>query len=46
MAAYRLSWFDALMWAHAEEYGLTELISEDFQHDRMVGSVQVVNPFL
>lgn len=46
MAAYQLSWFDALMWAHAEEYGLNELISEDFQHDRMYGSVRVVNPFL
>lgn len=46
MPAYQLSWFDALMWAHAEEHGLTELISEDFQHDRMYGSVRVVNPFL
>ena len=45
MPAYQLSWFDALMWAHAEEYGLNELISEDFQHDRMYGGVRVVNPF-
>ena len=46
MPAYQLPWFDALMWAHAEEHGLNELISEDFQHDRMYGSVRVVNPFL
>jgi predicted nucleic acid-binding protein len=46
MAAYRLSWFDAHIWAYAEHYGLGELLSEDFQHDRMYGSVRAVNPFL
>lgn len=45
-AAYRLSWFDAHLWAYAEEYGLSELISEDFQHDRLYGTVRAVNPFL
>lgn len=45
-AAYRLSWFDAHLWAYAEHYGLEELISEDFEHDRMYGSVRIVNPFL
>ena len=44
-AAYGLSWFDAHMWAHAEHYGLDELISEDFQSDRLYGTVRVVNPF-
>jgi predicted nucleic acid-binding protein len=43
---YQLSWFDALIWAHAEELGLERLISEDFQHDRLYGTVRVVNPFL
>lgn len=33
-AAYGLSWFDAHLWAYAEHYGLSELYSEDFQHDR------------
>ena len=33
------------MWAYAEVFGLTELISEDFQHDRMYGRVRAVNPF-
>ena len=46
MAAYQLSWFDAHLWAYAEHYGLDELLSEDFQHDRMYGSVRAINPFL
>ncbi len=45
-AAYRLSWFDAHLWAYAERYGLDELLSEDFQHDRLYGTVRAVNPFL
>jgi predicted nucleic acid-binding protein len=44
--AYQLSWFDAHLWAYAEHFGLAELFSEDFQHDRMYGSVRVVNPFI
>lgn len=44
-AAYQLSWFDALMWAYAEVNSLRELISEDFQHGRMYGSVRVIDPF-
>lgn len=45
-ATYQLSWFDAHLWAYAEHYGLNELYSEDFQHDRLYGSVRVINPFL
>lgn len=44
-AAYQLSWFDAHLWAYAEHYGLGELLSEDFQHDRLYGTVRAVNPF-
>jgi predicted nucleic acid-binding protein len=44
-AAYGLSWFDAHLWAYAEHYGLETLYSEDFQHDRLYGTVRVVNPF-
>jgi len=44
-AAYQLGWFDAHLWAYAEAYGLAELLSEDFQHDRLYGSVRAVNPF-
>lgn len=45
-ATYQLSWFDAHLWAYAEHFGLPELLSEDFQHDRLYGTVRVVNPFL
>ena len=45
-ATYQLGWFDAHLWAYAETYGLLELISEDFQHDRVYGTVRVTNPFL
>lgn len=45
-AAYQLSWFDAHLWAYAERFGLTELLSEDFQHGRLYGTVEVVDPFL
>lgn len=45
-AAYQLSWFDAHLWAYAEYYNLEELLSEDFQHDRLYGTVRAMNPFL
>jgi predicted nucleic acid-binding protein len=45
-AAYQLSWFDAHVWAYAEHYGLSELYSEDFQHDRLYGTVRALNPFV
>jgi predicted nucleic acid-binding protein len=44
-AAYRISWFDAHLWAYAEHYGLDEIVSEDFEHGRLYGSVRVRNPF-
>lgn len=44
-AAYQLSWFDAHLWAYAEHHGLDELISEDFEHGRLYGTVRVVDPF-
>ncbi len=45
-AAYQLSWFDAQIWAYAEFYSLSEILTEDFQHGRLYGTVRVVNPFL
>ncbi len=44
-AAYRLSWFDAHLWAYAEHYGLEEIVSEDFEDGRLYGRVRVRNPF-
>jgi predicted nucleic acid-binding protein len=46
MAAYRIPWYDAHLWAHAEYYGLPELLTEDFEHGRKYGTVRVRNPFL
>jgi predicted nucleic acid-binding protein len=42
---YGLSWFDAHLWSFAEHYQIERLYSEDFQHDRIYGSVRVLNPF-
>jgi len=45
-ASYQLPWFDAHLWAYAECHGMAELISEDFEHGRLYGSVRARNPFL
>jgi predicted nucleic acid-binding protein len=45
-AAYQLNWFDAHLWSYAEYYGLSEIFTEDLQHDRLYGTVRVVNPFV
>ena len=44
-SAYGLSCFDAHLWAYAERFALADLISEDFQHDRLYGTVRVRDPF-
>lgn len=44
-AAYQLSWFDAHLWAYAEHFGLSELMTEDFQHGRLYGTVRATDPF-
>ena len=44
-AAYQLNWFDAHLWSYAEHYGLPEILSEDLHHNRLYGSVRVINPF-
>lgn len=44
-AAYQLNWFDANLWAYAERFGLPELLSEDFEHGRLYGSVRIYDPF-
>jgi len=45
-AAYHLNWFDAHLWSYAEHYGMDEILTEDLQHDRLYGTVRVVNPFI
>ena len=46
MATYQLSWYDANLWAYAEQYGIPEILSEDFEHGRWYGTVRVRNPFV
>lgn len=46
MATYRMSWFDAHLWAYADHYGVAEILSEDFEHGRMYGAVRIRNPFV
>jgi predicted nucleic acid-binding protein len=46
MATYQLSWYDAQLWAYAEHYGMSEILSEDFEHGRLYGTVRVTNPFI
>jgi len=46
VAAYKLSWFDAHLWAFAEVFGMPQIMSEDFEHGRYYGSVRVNDPFL
>ena len=46
MFLFLTSWFDAHLWSYAEHYGLPEIFTEDLQHDRLYGTVRVVNPFI
>jgi predicted nucleic acid-binding protein len=43
---HQLAWYDAHLWAYAEHYGLSEIISENFAHGRRYGTVKIVNPFI
>jgi predicted nucleic acid-binding protein len=44
MVTYRLSWFDAHMWAYAEFHGLSPLYTEDLELGRRIGTVEIANP--
>lgn len=46
VATYQLGWFDAHMWAYAENFGLDEILSEDFSDGQLIGSVRIRNPFV
>jgi predicted nucleic acid-binding protein len=40
-----LAFWDAMLWACAREAGCTLVLSEDFQHGRMLEGVRFHNPF-
>lgn len=44
-AAHSVSWFDALIVQSSLDARCTHLYSEDVQHGRMFGGLEVVNPF-
>lgn len=44
-ALYKLPWYDANLWACADERGLDPIWSEDFEDGRLYGRVRVCNPF-
>jgi predicted nucleic acid-binding protein len=45
VAAHRLAFFDALLWATAARVGVTHLVTEDQQHGRRLGGVTWLSPF-
>ncbi|OEU44208.1 MAG: hypothetical protein BBJ60_04270 [Desulfobacterales bacterium S7086C20] len=42
---HKLSFWDAMLWAVAREAGVTLLLSEDFQHNRVLDGTKFCNPF-
>jgi predicted nucleic acid-binding protein len=44
--SYQLSYWDAAILAAAHEINARVIYTEDFQHGRRYGSVEVINPFL
>lgn len=45
VADHQLSFWDAMLWAVANEAGCRYLLTEDFQHGRTLERVTFVNPF-
>jgi predicted nucleic acid-binding protein len=42
----KISFWDGLIVATAEQEGATVILSEDFQHERIISGVRIVNPFI
>ena len=43
--AYKLSYFDALIWASAKHHHIPFLLSEDFNTGQIIEGVRFINPF-
>jgi predicted nucleic acid-binding protein len=43
--SYKLSFWDAMLWATAKEAGCRTILSEDFQDKQTVQGIQFINPF-
>lgn len=42
---YRMSYWDALVWATARENGVRFIVTEDQQHGRLIEDIRYMNPF-
>ena len=42
---YKLSFWDAMLWATIRDASIATLLSEDFQHEQHLDGVQIINPF-
>jgi len=42
---HHISFWDAMLWATARQAACTHIFSEDMQHGRNLGGVEIVNPF-
>lgn len=46
VAQQKISFWDAMLWATAQDAGITLLLSEDFQHEQVIKRVRIINPFI
>jgi len=42
---HSISFWDAMLWATVRQAGCTHILSEDMQHGRNLGGVEIINPF-
>lgn len=43
---HKLSFWNAMLWATANDAGINLLLSEDFQHGQLINRVRIINPFV
>ncbi len=43
---HRMSFWDAMLWAAVRRAGCSAIISENMQHGRHLGGVEIINPFV
>ena len=46
VAEHRLSFWDSMLWATARRTGCSAILSEDMQDGRLLGGVEIINPFV
>ena len=43
---HKISFWDAMLWVTAKQAGCACVLSEDMQHGRRIGGVEIINPFV